>query len=78
MRPENYKADFPEYFKGTIYSAKWIYDSVAEGKCLNKEDYFICINISENSKRLNVGKKKKYTIIEGIKLYDTVNNHKNI
>ena len=51
---------------------------MSEGKLLKKEDYFMCININEKSKRLNIGKKKKYTIIEGIKLFETVGSHKNL
>ena len=76
MRLDKAKADFAEYYKGPIYSSRWITDSVNEGKLQKKDDYFICININEKSKRLNIGKKKKYTIIEGIKLFETVSSHK--
>lgn len=34
------------------------------------------MNVSENSKRLNIAKKKKYTIIEGIKLFELTSSHK--
>ena len=78
MKLENAKTNFSEYYKGQIYSSKWITDSVNEGKLQKKEDYFMCINIHEKSKRLNIGKKKKYTIIEGIKLFETVSSHKNL
>jgi hypothetical protein len=51
-----------------------VYESVEEGKLLKKDDYFICINIDERSKVLNLGKKKKYTMIEGIMLYEIITN----
>ena len=72
------KTSFSEYYKGPIYSSKWIVDSIQQGKCLNKDDYFVCINIDERSRMLNIGKKKKYTVIEGIKLYEMITNHKNL
>ena len=34
--------------------------------------------MNENARRLNIGKKKKYTIIEGIKLYEIITNQKNL
>ena len=49
-----------------------------EGKLLTLVDFFICINVDERSRKINIGKKKKYTIIEGIRLYETMNNHKTI
>lgn len=78
MKLENAKTNFTEYYKGDIYSSKWITDSISEGKLQKREDYFMCININEKSKRLNIGKKKKYTIIEGIKLFETVSMHKTL
>lgn len=77
LKLENAKTNLTEYYKGAIYSSKWITDSISEGKILKKEDYFMCININEKSKRLNISKKKKYTIIEGIKMFDTVGGQKN-
>ena len=43
---------------------------------LSKEDYKLCANVSENALRLNIGKKKKYTIAENLKLYELVSNQK--
>jgi hypothetical protein len=36
------------------------------------------MNIDEKSRQLNIGKAKKYTIIEGIRLYETITNQKNL
>jgi hypothetical protein len=76
IKPDAKKYTFEHFYKGPLYHEHWIGHSVAEGKVLNKEDYFICINVEERSRRLNIAKKKKYTIIEGIKLYETMNNIK--
>jgi hypothetical protein len=54
----------------------WITDSIKEGKCLKRDDYFIVINTDDASLKLNISKKKKYTVIEGIKLYEIITNHK--
>jgi hypothetical protein len=72
LKPEKSKTDFSYFFKGAIYSAKWILESVDEGKLLKRDDYFICINIDERSKKLNLGRKKKYTIIEGVMLFELI------
>ena len=42
------------------------------------DTYFVAQNLNENARKLNIGKKKKYTIIEGIKLYEIITNQKNI
>lgn len=76
LKLDKVKTNFQEYYKGAIYSTKWIIESIKEGKLLKKEDYFMCINVHEKSRRLNIGKKKKYTIIEGIKMFETVGGHK--
>jgi len=34
------------------------------------------MNVEENSRKLNISKKKKYTVIEGMKLYETMTNHR--
>ncbi len=43
---------------------------------MKRDDYFLCINLDASSKRLNIAKKKKYTVIEGLKLFETVTSHK--
>lgn len=78
IKPEQGKTSFQNYYKGDIYSSRWIVQSIKEKKCLKKDEFFVCINVDEKSLRLNIGKKKKYTIIEGMKLYETMTNHKNL
>ena len=46
-------------------------------KLLSKEDYYVGLNTDDDkAKKLNISKKKKYTIVEGIKLFETVSNCK--
>lgn len=74
IKPDNSKSKFDAYFKGIIYSARWIFQSIEEKRLLPKEQFFICMNLSANSRTLNLAKKKKYTIIEGIRLYEIMTN----
>ena len=78
IKPEGLKTGFTEYYNGRIYSSKWIIDSITQGKCISSETYFITQNLDEKARKLNIGKKKKYTIIEGIKLYEIITNQKNL
>lgn len=77
IKPDNAKTSFSEYYLGKIYSSKWITDSIAICKLQPADSYFVCFNTSEQSRKMNIGKKKKYTVIEGLKLYDIITNHKN-
>ena len=40
-----------------------------------KDDHFLQNNNSANCKKLNIGKKKKFTIVEGIKLFSIINSN---
>jgi hypothetical protein len=91
IKPENAKLKSKDFYQGSIYICSWIRDSI---NCHNsnpmetggtkmmakKEDNFLseCNNIS--SKKLNIGKKKKFTIVEGIKLFQVMssNNTQNL
>ena len=77
VKPELTKIGFSEFYVGKIFSSKWIHDSVESGKCLPCDAYFVCFNSAEISRKLNIGKKKKYTVIEGMKLYELLTNQKN-
>ena len=39
------------------------------GDLLNKDDYKLIDNEMENALKLNIGRKKRYTVMEGVKLY---------
>ena len=74
LKPENSKSGFSEFYIGKIHSGKWITDSITCGKCQPADTYFVCINSSDSARKLNIGKKKKYTVIEGMKLYELITN----
>jgi hypothetical protein len=40
-----------------------------------KDDFFLRNNSSGNSQKLNISKKKKFTIVEGIKLFSIINSN---
>ena len=78
IKPEGTKTSFTEYYPGKIYSSKLITDCITQGKSLNAETYYVAQNIDPKARQLNIGKKKKYTIIEGIKLYEIITNQRNL
>ena len=78
IKPDNSKSNFDAFYRGNIYSGRWIYQSLEEKRLLQKEKYFICMNLHTKSRTLNLAKRKKYTIIEGIRLYDIMTNQKNV
>lgn len=66
------------YFKGEVFSARWITESIKDGKLLDKENYFKYENLGEGLKRIEFGKGKvPYTITEGIKLLEIGISNKN-
>eukprot|EP00347_Sterkiella_histriomuscorum_P011097 403373765 len=77
IKPDGSKTSFDNFYKGPIYSGRWIIQSVQEKKVLNRDDFFICMNVSPRALSLNLSKKKKYTISEGMKLYEALTNQKN-
>jgi hypothetical protein len=76
IKPDNVKVGFHEFFAGKIFSSRWLTESVAAGKYRPADDYFLVMNQSESARRLNISKKKKYTIIEGLRLYEIITNQK--
>jgi hypothetical protein len=61
---------FNAFYMGSIYSETWITDSIKSGRFLNKDTYFLVENKDPSSLKLNVGKKKRYSIAEGILMYE--------
>ena len=48
----------------------WISDSIKQGKLLPKANYFLMKNTSNLAMKLNIGKRKRYSIVEGILMYE--------
>ena len=75
IKPDVVKTGLADYYLGKIYSAKWINESISKGKLLPGDEFFLAANTNEDlARKLNVSKKKKYTIMEGIRLYDYITN----
>ena len=62
--------DFVDFYKGDIYDQSFIDDSIASNWLQSKSSYSYYSNDSESALRLNIGKRKKFTIMEGISLYN--------
>jgi hypothetical protein len=91
IKPEHAKLKMKDFYQGSIYVCNWIRDSIDSNKgnptniggtkMLGKKDdnkLSECNNPS--SKKLNISKKKKFTIVEGIKLFQIMgsNNTSNL
>ena len=48
----------------------WIFDCVKMGRLQNKENYFLIENNDPSALKLNIGKKKRYSMIEGVHMYE--------
>ncbi len=72
------KTGFGDFYLGKIYSARWLTECLSRGRMVPCDEYFLVTNTNEElAKKLNIGKKKKYTIMEGIKLYELITNQRN-
>ncbi len=61
-----------------MYTARWLNECIAKGRIVSPDDYILITNTnSELARKLNIGKKKKYTIMEGMKLYEMITNQRN-
>ena len=78
-----------DFYQGSIYVCNWIRDSVESNKgnpmqiggtkmMAKKDDNFLseCNNMS--CKKLNISKKKKFTIVEGIKLFQIMSSNNTV
>ena len=79
IKPGEVKLKAKDFYEGTIYHSKWIDEAVdqCESKptviggnkvMAIKDDNFLMECPNTNCKQLNIGKKKRFTIVEGIKL----------
>ena len=61
--------DFNNFYRGQMFDEQWIRDSIASGCLQPKTEYELGLNDSDEALKLNIGKRKKITIVEGICLY---------
>ena len=64
--------EFSDFYKGKIYDQQWIEDSIMTGELQSKGDYKLIDNEDVNALKLNMSKKKRYTVMEGIWVYKTL------
>lgn len=68
-----------DYFKGDVYKATWITDSIKQGQLLDKEDYFLrCYSDINNkkNKRFALSKGCAYTLTEAFKINEIAQANK--
>jgi hypothetical protein len=69
-----------DFYQGSIYVCNWIRDSIESNKnnpmqiggakmMSKRQDHKLSECNNPSSKKLNISKKKKFTIVEGIKLF---------
>mmetsp|Transcript_11848 Transcript_11848/g.20031 ORF Transcript_11848/g.20031 Transcript_11848/m.20031 type:complete len:230 (+) Transcript_11848:98-787(+) len=90
IKPDHCKLKQRDFYEGSLYGEGWIQEYV-EAHCkladkmqaggskmmVQKDEHFIQNIGPEKSKKLNISKKKKLTIVEGLKLFEIINsNHK--
>ena len=59
-----------------MYDEQWIKDSIAEGVLQRRDVYYLMKNDCDQALKLNISKRKKITIVEGMKLYKTLGAQK--
>jgi len=68
--------DVNHFYNGKVYDETWITDSIKEGNLRLKDEYCLATNDSDWALKLNISKRKKITIVEGMKLYKTLGAQK--
>ena len=77
IRPQSkIDLDFDSFYHGKLYDEQWVNDSILMGHLRLKDEYELGLNDCDNALKLNIGKRKKFTIIEGMRLYKTLGAQK--
>ena len=59
--------EMTNFFKGYVYKATWITDSIKEGVLLDKEDYMFTFSDDKNNFKFKIpSNRAKYTITEAM------------
>lgn len=80
IKPQEAKLKMRDFYWGNVYQDSWIKKAISNANGnLNefggnqmlqyKDDHFLIENTKINCKKLNIGKKKQFTISEGIMLF---------
>lgn len=71
IRPLGCDSNQRHFFAGSVYSAKWLIDSVVQGQLLDKEPYCEFINTNKACKRIEFrAAKPMYTLTEAVKTFE--------
>ena len=65
----NVDLNYDSFFPGDIYSEGWLMDCVKQNKIVKREQYHIGNVPVGSGQRLNLSKRKKLTVMEGLTLY---------
>ena len=68
--------DFNNFYRGKLYDETWITDSISSGFLQAMETYQLGVNESDDALKMNIGKRKRITIVEGMKLYKVLGARK--
>lgn len=76
IKPNQGSANFDKFYLGKIYSETYVVDCIKAQKLINKEDYLL-LEHKNDKKCLTIGlsKKKRFTIMEGVMMYDVMGGH---
>lgn len=75
IKPSDGVSNFNQFYKGMIYSDVWLTDCIHAGKVLSRDNYEQSLNTSRDALKLPIGKKKRYSIAEGVQMYLTMGAH---
>jgi hypothetical protein len=86
IKPSDAKLKMRDFYSGTIYQSSWLDQAIEnqKGDLTNiggnqmiqlKDDHKLIDNTKDNCRLLNIGKKKHFTIVEGIKLFSVMSSN---
>ena len=61
--------NYDSFYPGDIYGEKWLIACIRANKIVSKQEFFMGQCPSSQGKRLNLSKRKRFTIMEGLTLY---------
>ena len=61
--------DFNNFYLGPVYDEAWIKDCISLNALQQMDEYKVGCNDSDQALKLNIGKRKRITIVEGMRLY---------
>jgi len=68
--------NFDSFYPGKIYHERYVSESILKEKKEKVDDYIVGECPVEKGLKLNIGKRKNFTIMEGIKIYQMLGNKK--